>query len=420
MTRIGCMMVMLLSLLQSLCSQALQEKKVSITANNLAIEQILDRLTNADGINFSYQSNLRQLKKQVTLVMNDQPLSLVLSELFENSGLTYKIFANQVVIQTSFVPNHRILIEARVCASGGYDPVSYVGVELKRLRRGTIADNDGRFRLEIEDKNLDDTMRLSSLNYEIALIPVRNLADKGQHTVFLTPKVYALPNLEIKSDVGTIEEMGNHKWFRRGSLYIDTHGQQTALFIDNEKHVKGRITRVSYYLSVKGNTNAPFRVRIYTCDSLTGRPGEDMLPEIIVVKPNQGKGWFTVNISRYNLKLPAQGFFVAMEGVFPDDYDVYYQGTEFKAKTDDNEFDSDEFTDASLQYGQQLGYTRASTNKTWHYAIDRTWFQLKKGHYNVMITAGIRLNEKKKRWKIFNIFQKHENDSIDSSSAVVD
>lgn len=420
MNRIGYISVMMLFLLQNLYSQGLQEKKISVSFQNITIDKALDQLASLEGINFSFQSNLKQLKKQINLTIKDQFLPQVLSDILDNSGLTFKIYANQVVIHSASNINQRIWIEARVCAVGSYEPVSYAAAELKRYKKATIANSDGQFRLELDAKNMDDTIILSSLNYNQALIPLRNLLEKGQHTIFLTPKVYSLPIIEVKNNLGSTEELGNHKWFRRGSLYIDTHGQQTALFIKNEKQVTGRILKVSYYLSSRGNTNAPFRVRIYESDSTNGKPGKDLLPEILVVKPNQGKGWFTVNVSRYNLKVPKHGFFVAMEGIFPDDYDVYYQGTEFKAKTDDNEFDSDEFTDTNLQYGQQLGYTHASTNNTWHYAIDRTWFQLKKGHYNVLITADIWVNKNKKQWKIFQIFQKHESNSVDNKSTMVD
>jgi len=402
----------MLFLLQTIKSQGLQERKVSIAANDVTIEQILEKLGRSEGINFSYQSNLRPLQKRITLTMNDLPLRQVLSDILENSGLVFTVFSNQVIIRTAFIGNRKILLEGRICAEASYDPVPYAGVELKLLRKGTIADHDGHFRIEIEDRNLTDTLRITSVNYQLFMIPVKGLTDKGSHTIFLTPRVYSLPMLQVKDNSGSIEEFGNHKWFRRGSLYIDTHGQQTALRIDNDKKVAGQIVRVSYFLSGKGNTNAPFRIRIYECDSVTGTPGEDLLPEILVVKPNQGKGWFHVSVSKYNLKVPRHGFFIAMEGVFPDDYDVYYEGTEFKGKSEDDEPNNEDFTDADLQYGQQLGYTHGSVNNTWHYAIDRTWFQLKKGHFNVMITAGIRLKENKKTWKIFKIFQKHENDSI--------
>ena len=145
-----------------------------------------------------------------------------------------------------------------------------------------------------------------------------------------------------------------------------------------------------------------------------------MLPEIVVVKPDQGKGWFHIDVSKYNLEVPRHGFFVAMEGVFPDDYDFYYQGTAQKDKTDTNDTGEDDFTNSGLWYGQQLGYTHANTNDTWHYAIDRTWFQLKKGHFNVMISAGIRMRGKKTKWRIINLFQRHEKDSDTHKSSMVD
>lgn len=406
--------VVIVSVLINLHAQSLQDKRISIVAANITIEQVLEKLGHSECINFSYQSNLKSLNKKITITLNEMPLLQALTEILENSGLTFKVFSNQIIIQSLVTIPKRILLEGRICISGTYDPVPYAGIELKYLHKATIADYDGRFRLEIEDKNLTDTLRISSLNYNVFHIPARGLAGNGQHTLFLTPRVYNLPAIEINDNSLDVEEMGNHKWFRRGSLYIDTHGQQTALFIRNEKKVSGKIISVGYNLSSKGNTNAPFRVRVYECDSLTGRPGDDMLPEILVVKPNKGKGWFHVNIARYNLQIPKNGFFVALEGVFPDDYDVYYQGSEFKGKPDTSETEDEDFTDADLQYGQQLGYTHGSTNYTWHYAIDRTWFQLKKGHFNAMISAGIRVVDYKKKWKIFKIFQRHENNNVDN------
>ena len=175
MIRIGYIIAMMLFLLQNLNSQGLQEKKVSVAVNNITIEQALQQLIASDGINFSYQSNLRSLQKRITLTMNDQPLSQVLSAILENSGLVYKVFSNQVVIQSSFVTNRRVVLEGKICISGTYEPVPYAGVELKMLRKGTIADHDGQFRFEVEEKNFQDTIRISSLNYNLYQIPAHNL-----------------------------------------------------------------------------------------------------------------------------------------------------------------------------------------------------------------------------------------------------
>ena len=410
---------LLLFALNKAFPQGLLERRVTIVANNLSISQILDKLGASEGVNFSYQSNLEPLQKKISLNVSQQTLSQVLSSMLESSGLAYTVFANQVIIQVAHASNKKILLEGRVCISGTHDPVSYAGIELKYLRRGAIADRDGNFRFEIDEKNLGDTLRISSLNYSPLNISAKSLSDKGAHTIFLTQKIYSIPPVEVKGAEGKFAVIGNHKWIPGGSLYIDTHGQQTALYIDNEDQLSGRIVRVSYFLSRKGNTIAPFRIRIYEYDSITGKPGADMLPEILVVKPTKGKGWFRVNVSKYNLKIPRYGFFVALEGVFPDDYDFFYEESNYKKNISDEQQEGD-FTDEELSYGQRIGYTHGNTNHTWHYAIDRTWFQLKKGHFNVMISAEVKVNKKKNKLNIFQIFQKHEKNSSDRSSATLD
>jgi len=335
---------MLLFILQNTCAQGLLDRKVTVVANNLTIGQVLDQLGTTEGINFSYQSNLKPLQKRISITMSQKPLSQVLSAMLESSGLGFTVFANQIIVQVANTSAKRILLQGRICISGTHDPVSYAGIELKYLRRGTISDGEGNFRFEIDEKNLEDTLRISSLNFNPLNIPAKNLSNRGQHVVFLTEKTYELPPAIIKGSESKFTNIGNHKWIPGGSLYIDTHGQQTALYIDNEDGLSGRIVRVSYYLSRKGNTIAPFRIRIYEYDSITGKPGMDMLPEIVVVKPTKGKGWFRVNISKYNLQIPCKGFFVAMEGVFPDDYDFFYEESNYRKNTKDDQED-DEFSD---------------------------------------------------------------------------
>jgi hypothetical protein len=418
-TRYWLITTLLLFVLQNACPQGLLERKVTVVSNNEAIGQVLDQLGTSEGINFSYQSNLQPLQKRITLTMNQQPLSQVLSAILESSGLSYTLFANQIIIQVAYTGNKKVLLQGRVCISGTHDPIPYAGIELKYLRRGAISDHEGNFRFEIDEKNLGDTLRVSSLNFNPLSIPAKNLSDRGLHTIFLTEKIYDIPPAIINGSESKFTVIGNHKWIPGGSLYIDTHGQQTALYIDNEDELTGRIVRVSYYLSRKGNTVAPFRIHIYEYDSVTGKPGTDMLPEIVVVKPSKGKGWFRVSVSKYNLRVPRKGFFIAMEGVFPDDYDFFYEESNYRKNSKDEQED-EAFNGEELSYGQRVGYTHGKTDHTWHYAIDRTWFQLKKGHFNVMISAEVKANKKIFKLNIFQIFHKHEKDSTDNNRVTLD
>ena len=95
---------------QTVFSQQLPDKKVNFLAKDITIEQALEQLTASEGINFSYQSNLRSFQRHITLTMSEQPLSQVLSAMLQNSGLAYKIFANQVVIQSATMVNKRIFL----------------------------------------------------------------------------------------------------------------------------------------------------------------------------------------------------------------------------------------------------------------------------------------------------------------------
>ncbi len=175
---------------------------------------------------------------------------------------------------------------------------------------------------------------------------------------------------------------------------MDTHGQQTALFIDNARDTAGRVVKVSYYLSKKGNMNAPFRIRIYKKDTATNAPSDDLLKEIVVVKPETNDhGWFDINISRFNVTLPKEGFFVAMEGVYPDDFDNVYTGSDFVTDGLSGARDY-EIDDLDLvSFGQRLGYNRKGENSTWHYSITGEWFQVNKKNFNAMIATEIKFYE---------------------------
>jgi hypothetical protein len=187
--------------------------------------------------------------------------------------------------------------------------------------------------------------------------------------------------------------MGNHKRIPSGSFYLDTHGQQTAFYIQNETKKSGSLQSVSFYLSKKGNTDAPFRVHIYAPDSISGKPGVELLPEIVIMKPDHGKGWFKVDLSRYKIVLPNDGIFVAIEGIFPGDYDMTSDDS-FLTSFAETEAIPDEFERETISYGQQIGFS-GGMNFTWHYSIDRKWFQLKKKHFNAMISAEFKIINKK-------------------------
>lgn len=232
------------------------------------------------------------------------------------------------------------------------------------------------------------------LGYKPDTIPIKHILQWSEYKIYLKPATYKIDVAEITDKPGTFTRLGNKGFLTSGSIYMDTHGQQTALFIDNARDTAGRVVKVSYYLSKKGNMNAPFRIRIYKKDTATNAPSDDLLKEIVIVKPETNDhGWFDINISRFNVTLPKEGFFVAMEGVYPDDFDNVYTGSDFVTDRLSGARDY-EIDDLDLvSFGQRLGYNRKGENSTWHYSITGEWFQVNKKNFNAMIATEIKFYE---------------------------
>lgn len=382
--------------------------KVTLSLSNVPLQKVLETLSGKYNLAFSYQSNLPDLQTRVNISATDLPLSRLLGSALTNTVLLFKFFGKQVIIyQRTEVLPQTMLIEGRLYKKDTKEPIAFAGLELKIAHKGTISDMQGYFRIEISPQTTD-TLLISSLNYHPLRVPLKNLMLPGLHTLYMSERAYDLPSIEIRGEKQKFERMGNLKWRSSGSFYLDTHGQQTALFIPNEARDSGNLITASVYLSKRGNTDAPFRIHVYAPDIVTGKPGIELLPEMVIVKPTSGKGWYKVNLSRYRISLPQNGIYIAIEGIFPGDYDFLYDDASQTTSQDEND-GADDFEGETISYGQQIGYTGGSTNNTWHYSIDRTWFQLKKKHFNAMIFAEFKIAKTKGGKGFLGLFGRRKN-----------
>ena len=381
-------------------AQSLLSHKLSIDFENTSIEEILKHLQSKEGISFSYSKSMIKLNQKVSVHFKNAKLEGILDGIFKSSEIMYKVKSGIIILQRKPQNIDKLLITGTVKSMDGLEPLEFVGVQLKSGGGGAITNDKGTFSMLIKKEELNDSLIISTLGFYKSSFTVSRFMQNSEHVVYLRRRIINLEEVEIKASNFKTFSIGNHKIFSFGSIYIDTQGQQTALFIENSKHKKGTICSVSYYLSKKGNTNSPFRVRIYERDTLTLKPGNDLLKEVIIAKPEMDGGWFKVDVSQFNIEAPEQGFYVAIEGISPNRYST---------KNDDFidiETNNDEYVPNSISYGQRLGYSNKDGENTWHYSLAHTWFQLKEQNFNVMISAEIQ-TKKHKRNKSKN---RNEND----------
>jgi hypothetical protein len=362
--------------------------KITIRVEAGSLQDALQLISNKSGVRFAYRQSLLEGKK-VTAKNYSGTFENLLNDILPGNNLCYTYQNKQIIIHTNCLPKFYTI------SGTVYDslmvPLPYVSVSLTGINAGAIADHNGHFEIEAEySNNKSEVLVFSSMGFQRDSLIIK--PGKCEEIVFLMkPKAYPVPEVIVHVREYITEKLGNTRDRDAGSLYLDTHGQQTALYVKNRKRKKGQIISVEYYLSDEGNTDAPFRVRIYKADS-NGMPGIDIIEDALVVKPHGEKGWYSLDIKKLQLDIPENGIYVAIEGVFPDDYEQYFGESEFidLAKQDKKQ------NSTSLAYGQRIGYNRKCRKDTWHYSMSKVWFQLDKQAFGVMIAAVVKYEKENK------------------------
>jgi len=361
------------------------KKRISIQINNKSLEEVVLIIQNQYGIAFSYSKNIIRLDKKVTFNYLDMSLDALLDDLFSNSNIVYTLKAGMIVLQPKPQNIDKLILKGTVRNIENGNPLEFAGIQLKNSGKGGITDRNGNFSFQVKRSELIDSIEVSSLGYEKSTYVASGFIEGSEHVVYLKLKMINLQTVNISARDFKIKNAGNHSILSFGSIYIDTQGQQTALFIENKKNRNGIISSVSYYLSDKGNVQSPFRIRIYEKDTINGKPGKDLLKEMLVAQPKEG-GWFKIDVSQFNIDVPKDGFFVAIEGLYPNEY--------MKNQAESDEVDVNDDFPYTISYGQRLGYSKKKGENTWHYSLAHTWFQLREDNFHVMISAEIQHRKK--------------------------
>lgn len=216
----------------------------------------------------------------------------------------------------------QITIEGKVLNKLTSLPISYANIGISNKNVGTISNTDGSFSLLIPEKLLNDTITFSSLGYGEKNIAINFFLRKKYNTIHLNEKEHVLPPVIIgsKKQRHKATVLGNSS-VRGGILETDTTyaGRSLALLIENkepyfEKGFSFPAKIESAQLRILRNNlkSFKFRIRLNEFDSLTGKPGKDLLSESIVVQSSIRKGWVVFDLSHLNHKV-TKPFFITFE-----------------------------------------------------------------------------------------------------------
>jgi serine beta-lactamase-like protein LACTB, mitochondrial len=109
--------------------------------------------------------------------------------------LNIKLFFLILIIP--IIGNSQNTISGTVVDKATGMPVDLVTVGIVRKGIGTNTNQEGQFRLIINELNKDDTLRLSIIGYEIVFLPLLNF--KNSETIKLEQKIYSLDEITVRA-----------------------------------------------------------------------------------------------------------------------------------------------------------------------------------------------------------------------------
>ena len=211
-------------------------------------------------------------------------------------------------------------IVGRILSKTTKEPIPYANIGIVNSNVGTISNFDGSFSIIIPQKLIKDTLTFSSLGFYKDVLEVNLLDAKKEYTVYLNEKATILKPVVItaKKIKEKLVNLGNSTSYG-GNYEPDTTyaGRAVALLIDNKSFPKGSsfpvmVKKATLYIFRNNFESFKFRIRLNKYDSLTGKPGEDLIDKSIIVESTIRSGWLDFDLSKLYFKATGP-FFLTFE-----------------------------------------------------------------------------------------------------------
>jgi hypothetical protein len=211
-------------------------------------------------------------------------------------------------------------IVGKILSTTTKEPIPYANIGIVNSNVGTISNYDGSFSILLPQRLSNDTLTFSSLGFFGKKMPVNMLESKKEYTILLSEKATLLKPVIITAKMAKDKyfELGN-KTYDSGNYEPDTTyaGRSVALLIDNKNFPKGisfpvYIKKAKLCIFTNNFDSYKFRIRLNKYDSLTGKPGEDLLDKSIVVESSLKNGWLDFDLSKLYFSVSGP-FFVTFE-----------------------------------------------------------------------------------------------------------
>ena len=152
------------------------ERKISITASEEKIASALNRIGQAGGFSFSYNSAIIYQEQLISLNINEKSVRDVLNEIFHGT-MNYKEKSNYLIITKAPAPSAKnnivvIILNGYVENGKTGEKIAQASVYEKSSVTSTVTDAYGYFKLKLDKKSDSISLSVSKKNYHDTLVSI--------------------------------------------------------------------------------------------------------------------------------------------------------------------------------------------------------------------------------------------------------
>jgi len=196
-----------------------------------------------------------------------------------------------------------IIIKGKIADKEKNEVLSYVNIGIPNKNTGTVSRKDGSFQINIDERQVSDSLKFSMAGYQSRSIQISNLLNqKGPIVIFLKEDYSELKEVVIVKKALASKIMGNTISSKFISIGLPLK------YLGSEIGVKIRLGKnpvilktFSFNISDNRLDTAVFRMNIYNFKK--GVPFENIIQKNVIVPVGKQTGRFTVNLTSYKLDM---------------------------------------------------------------------------------------------------------------------
>src|SRR5450759_5370629 len=129
-----------------------QNTKLTLNLNNVTVANVLEEIQNNSEFYFLFNAKLIDVKREVSISMEDKKIPEILTSLFSGTGVNYLVFDRQIILTPSDVTSlaealQQLKITGTVTDKNG--PIPGANVVVTGTTQGTITDIAGKYSIEV-------------------------------------------------------------------------------------------------------------------------------------------------------------------------------------------------------------------------------------------------------------------------------